>query len=182
MDYGVKIGADVPFCVMGKTALAEGIGEILTEIPTLPDCVVAVAKPAVGVSTRLVYTELDSIMDKTSISGQVSVIHPDVDAMVAVLRKSQSGSAAPDTREQSDIVHRAAALMGNILENVTIPMHPEIAGIKQLMLENGAINAMMSGSGPTVYGIYDTVKAAEAAVGKIRAAGLATQTFVTRPI
>jgi 4-diphosphocytidyl-2-C-methyl-D-erythritol kinase len=173
MDYGVRLGADVPFCVLGKTALSEGIGEILTEIPALPECVVAVAKPAVGVSTKLVYTELDRIVD---------IPHPDVDAMVAALREQECGGDAPGSQGETDIVHRVAALMGNVLENVTIPMHPEIAGIKQIMLEKGAIKAMMSGSGPTVYGIFDTEESAEAAVAEIESEGLAKQTFVTRPV
>lgn len=161
MSYGVKLGADVPFCVLGRTALSEGIGELLTEIPSLPECVVAVAKPPFGVSTKQVYTEFDSI-------SQVDVFHPDVDGMVAALKAGDD-----------DTVKKVAGLMGNVLESVTIPMHPEIARIKQIMTEKGAINAMMSGSGPTVFGIYERKAAAEAAIAEIQSAGLAKQTFVT---
>jgi 4-diphosphocytidyl-2-C-methyl-D-erythritol kinase len=170
MDYGVRLGADVPFCVLGKTALSEGIGELLTEIPSLPECVVAVAKPSVGVSTKLVYTELDS---------KPIEVHPDVDGMVAALRGYGTGLMH---HGEADTVHRVAGLMGNVLESVTIPMHPEIAGIKRIMIENGAVNAMMSGSGPTVYGIYETEEQAKAAIDVIRAQGLAVQTFVTKPV
>jgi 4-diphosphocytidyl-2-C-methyl-D-erythritol kinase len=86
-------------------------------------------------------------------------------------------------REQgSETVRRVAELMGNVLEDVTIPMHPEIARIKQIMLEKGAINAMMSGSGPTVYGIYDEEKSARAAIAEIETQGLATQIYVTKPV
>lgn len=161
MSYGVKLGADVPFCVLGRTALSEGIGELLTEIPSLSECVVAVAKPPFGVSTKQVYTEFDSI-------SQADVFHPDVDGMVAALKAGDD-----------DTVKKVAGLMGNVLECVTIPMHPEIARIKQIMTEKGAINAMMSGSGPTVFGIYERKAAAEAAIAEIQSAGLAKQTFVT---
>jgi 4-diphosphocytidyl-2-C-methyl-D-erythritol kinase len=191
MDHGVRLGADVPFCVLGKTALSEGIGEILTEIPALPGCFVAVAKPAVGVSTKLVYTELDNVMAKAAMADETAgvagesavknvsaVVHPNVDVMVAALKEG----VGVDESKRCEIVRRVAGLMGNVLESVTIPMHPEIAEIKCIMLENGAINAMMSGSGPTVYGIYEDEKSAETAVAQIRAAGLAAQTFVTKPV
>jgi 4-diphosphocytidyl-2-C-methyl-D-erythritol kinase len=176
MDYGVRLGADVPFCVLGKTALSEGIGELLTEIPSLQECVVAVAKPSVGVSTKLVYTELDS---------KPIEAHPDVDGMVAALRGYGDGArrqAESEATAKLHTLHKVAGLMGNVLESVTIPMHPEIAGIKRIMIENGAVNAMMSGSGPTVYGIYDTEEQAKAAIDVIREQGLAVQTFVTKPV
>lgn len=159
MEYGVKLGADVPYCVLGKTALSEGIGEILTEIDALPECYVAVAKPPVGVSTKLIYTELDSRpIDK----------HPKVDEMVEALKNQD--------------IQAVAGLMENVLESVTAPMHPEISEIEKIMLHNGALNAIMSGSGPTVFGIYEDEAKAKKAISDIENAGLAKQTFVTVPM
>jgi 4-diphosphocytidyl-2-C-methyl-D-erythritol kinase len=177
MDYGVRLGADVPFCVMGGTALSEGIGEILTKLPAMPKCVVAVAKPAVGVSTKLVYTELDSKMSE--------IIHPDVDGMVTALEcagDETEGEAGNNVSQARKVVRRVAGLMGNVLESVTIPMHPEIEKLKQIMMKNGAINAMMTGSGPTVFGIYEEKALAQAAVAEIEQMGLAKQTFVSSTI
>lgn len=159
MEYGVKLGADVPYCVLGKTALSEGIGEILTEIDALPECFVAVAKPPVGVSTKLIYTELDSRPIEQ---------HPKVDEMVEALKNQD--------------VAEVAGLMENVLETVTAPMHPEINEIEKYMLEYGALNAIMSGSGPTVFGIYEDKERAEKAIAAIEAAGLAKQIFVTVPV
>lgn len=159
MELGVKLGADVPFCVLGRTALSEGIGEILTEIPCLPPCHVLVAKPAVGVSTAMVYKALDSKPIEQ---------HPDVDGMVEAMRQQR--------------LDAVAQLMGNVLERVTIPMHPVIDDIKNAMLEHGALNAMMSGSGPTVYGIYEGEEDAQAALRAIEKMQLADKLYVTRPI
>ncbi|MBO5336658.1 MAG: 4-(cytidine 5'-diphospho)-2-C-methyl-D-erythritol kinase [Lachnospiraceae bacterium] len=155
-EIGVKIGADVPYCVLGGTALAEGIGEKLTSLPSAPECVLLVAKPDINVSTKFVYEHLDAAgVDK----------HPDIDGMVeAIAEGSLQG-----------IVER----MENVLETVTIPAHPIIATIKSRMKELGAVNSLMSGSGPTVFGIFVDRETAEKAYEQIKNEQLAKQIFVT---
>lgn len=155
-EIGVKIGADVPYCVMGGTALAEGIGEKLTALVAAPDCVLLVAKPDINVSTKFVYEHLDA---------QGVSKHPDIDGMVeAICEGSLQG-----------VVDR----MENVLESVTIPAHPIIDTIKKRMKELGAINSLMSGSGPTVFGIFENVESANRAYEQIKSEGLAKQIFVT---
>ncbi len=155
MDRGVKLGADVPYCIMRGTVLAEGIGEILTPLDPLPKCYVLVAKPTISISTKTVYEKLDSheIED-----------HPDIDSILAGL-------------EEGDL-EKVASSMGNVLERVTIDDYPIIEDIKNVMKDNGALNAMMSGSGPTVFGIYDDKKLAKQAQEKIRKEGLTKQVYV----
>ena len=156
MERGVTLGADVPYCVMRGTVLAEGIGEILTPLPTCPKCHVLIAKPPISVSTKLVYEKLDSheIED-----------HPDIDGII-------------DGLQAHDIV-KVASSMGNVLEKVTIEEYPVIEQIKEVMKEHGALNAMMSGSGPTVFGLYDSKEKARKAAAKIREQQLAKQVYVT---
>ena len=156
MDRGVKLGADVPYCIMRGTVLAEGIGEILTPLPAMPKCTVLIAKPPVSVSTKTVYEALDS---------QEVTRHPDIDG---IIRGLEAGS-----REQ------VAQCMGNVLEDVTIPLYPVIDQIKQEMLAAGAAGAMMSGSGPTVFGLFENRAQARAAQQKIRERSLARQVYVT---
>lgn len=155
-ELGVKVGADVPYCIMGGTALAEGIGEKLSPLPTPPECILLIAKPDINVSTKYVYEHLDS-------EGVEE--HPDIDGMTdALTRKDLQG-----------IVER----LGNVLENVTVKKHPIIAEIKSCMLEHGAMGSLMSGSGPTVFGIFDKKEDAEKAMKYIRDKELAKQVFVT---
>jgi 4-diphosphocytidyl-2-C-methyl-D-erythritol kinase len=156
-DMGVKLGADVPYCIMGGTALSEGIGEVLTPLTTLPACTFLIAKPEFGVSTAAVYKALDA--KKLTQSD-----HPDIDGMVEGLQK----------QSLSEVVSK----MGNILEKVTIPMHPEIQEIKAAMMSHGALNALMSGSGPTVFGIFDDSALAWEALEALADAGLARDLFV----
>lgn len=158
MERGVSIGADVPYCVMRGTALAEGIGEKLSKLSPMPDCSILIAKPPINVSTKLVYTELDSAECKE---------HPDIDGIIDGLNRGDLG----------DIAQK----MGNVLEGVTIPMHPVIDSIKKDMIEHGAINAMMSGSGPTVFGIFEDAKDARKCLEFIREKGDAKQVFTTEP-
>ena len=131
MDRGVKLGADVPYCLMRGTVLAEGIGEELTRLPQMPNCYVLIAKPPISVSTKMVYEKLDS--------GEITD-HPDIDGILQGLS------------EQS--LEKVAASMGNVLERVTIGEYPVIEEIKNVMKAHGALNAMMSGSGPTVFGLF----------------------------
>lgn len=156
MDRGVKLGADVPYCIMRGTVLAEGIGEILSPLPPMPKCQILIAKPLVSVSTKAIYEAIDSkeIED-----------HPDIDGIIEGLKKQD--------------LNKIASSMGNVLEKVTIDMHPEIAQIKNCMLENGALGAMMSGSGPTVFGIFRSRRTAQEAYEKVKAQGIAKQVYVT---
>lgn len=156
MEIGVKIGADVPYCVMGGTALAEGIGEKLTALTNAPDCFVLVAKPDINVSTKFVYEHLDA-------AGVAK--HPDIDGMVEAIAKGNL----------QGILER----MENVLESVTIPAHPVIDTIKARMRELGAENSLMSGSGPTVFGIFTEKEQAERAYEQIKSEQLAKQIFVT---
>lgn len=159
MEYGVSIGADVPYCIMGGTALAEGIGDVLTALPPAPECVILVAKPDISVSTKYVYEHLDAAGLKS---------HPDIDGMRAAI---EAGSL-------QGILDR----MGNVLETVTIPAHPVIDTIKRRMRELGAVNSLMSGSGPTVFGIFLEEQAAELAGIRLQREALAEQIFVTAPV
>lgn len=156
MQRGVKLGADVPYCLMRGTALAEGIGEKLTALPPMVKCPVLIAKPQISVSTKFVYENL-VLNEKT--------IHPNVDKLVTDIRKKD--------------LHQIAADMGNVLETVTIPNYPIIAQIKENMMEHGAINSMMSGSGPTVFGLFEKEEAAADACRAMRASGLARQIYLT---
>jgi 4-diphosphocytidyl-2-C-methyl-D-erythritol kinase len=156
MELGVKIGADVPYCVMGGTALSEGIGERLSRLDNAPECVLLVAKPAINVSTAYVYKTLDSLK---------SYEHPDIDGMVEAIGK----------KDLEGIVER----MGNVLEKVTVPEYPVIDEIKKIMLESGAMGSMMSGSGPTVFGIYKDRTYAAKAYDIIKKKELAPQIFIT---
>ena len=129
MERGVKLGADVPYCIMRGTVLAEGIGEELKELPPMPKCTVLIAKPPISVSTKVVYEALDA--------KEISE-HPDIDGVIEGLEE-----------------------------------------IKQEMKECGALNAMMSGSGPTVFGLFENRTAAREAQRRIREKSLAGQVYVT---
>lgn len=156
MKLGVQIGADVPYCVMGGTALAEGIGEKLTSLNPAPDCYLLVAKPDIQVSTKYVYEHLDAEGIRK---------HPDIDGMVeAIWEESLQG-----------ILDR----MGNVLESVTVEKYPIIQKIKDRMRELGALNSLMSGSGPTVFGIFISERQAREAYVQMEKEGLAKQLFVT---
>lgn len=147
MERGVKIGADVPYCIMRGTALSEGIGEILTPLPPMPRCHVLIAKPGISVSTKFVYGNLcaDSLRPEQ---------HPDIDGMAEAIRK----------KDLPGIARR----FGNVLETVTIPAYPVIQEIKDIMAEYGALGALMSGSGPTVFGLFTDRKAAQNAYEELR--------------
>lgn len=137
-EIGVKLGADIPFCIEGGTYLSEGIGEILTPIEPAPDCYLVIAKPDISVSTKFVYDNL-TLDEHTP--------HPDVDAMLDAIKAGNLMDVCSN--------------LGNILELVTVDAYPVIADIKRILLEEGAINSLMSGSGPTVFGIFDSKDKAE---------------------
>lgn len=156
MERGVRLGADVPYCIMRGTVLAEGIGEILTPLPAMPRCSVLVAKPPISVSTKLVYEKLDSHEIQE---------HPDIDGVIDGLKRQD--------------LRKVASCMGNVLERVTVEEYPVIEEMKGMMKKYGALNAMMSGSGPTVFGLYDDKSRARQAALKIKESGLAKQVYVT---
>lgn len=161
MERGVKLGADVPYCVMRGTALSEGIGEKLTPLPPMPQCQVLIAKPGISVSTRSVYENLRA-------NDLRPEQHPDIGAVAEAIR-------------QGDICGVAAHL-GNVLETVTIPAHPVIGQIKEIMLERGAAGSLMSGSGPTVFGLFTNPRAASETYEYLRygrGADLARQVYIT---
>lgn len=155
-DRGVKIGADVPYCLMRGTALAEGIGEKLKSLPPMIKCPVLIAKPQISVSTKFVYENLK--LDEMA-------KHPDIDQLIKDIK----------TKDLQGVCDH----MGNILETVTIPNYPIIAEIKKNMIENGAAGAMMSGSGPTVFGLFDDAEKAKQAYKAMKKSGLSRQTYLT---
>lgn len=156
MKRGVTIGADVPYCLMRGTALAEGIGEKLSPLPPMMKVPILIAKPQISVSTKFVYSNLK--LDKDT-------VHPDIDQCIEDIRR---GSL-------TDL----CAHMGNVLESVTIPAYPVIREIKEHMMENGAVGAMMSGSGPTVFGLFSEEKTAKKAYYAMRKSGLAKQVYLS---
>lgn len=153
---GVKIGADVPYCLMGGTALSEGIGEVLTALPAVPEAFLVVAKPDINVSTKFVYENLHA----NSLTE-----HPDIDGMVESIRKG-------DLRGITD-------RMENVLETVTVKHYPIIEAMKAFLKEQGAMNAIMSGSGPTVFGIFEKEETAKAAYEAMVRRGFTEQVFLT---
>ncbi len=161
MKRGVKIGADVPYCIMRGTALSEGIGEKLTALPPMPQCQVLLAKPAISVSTKYVYENLHA----NSLKPEQ---HPDIDGMIEAITAG-------------DLLGVSAHL-GNVLELVTAKKYPVIEEIKEVMRRYGAVGAMMSGSGPTVFGLFDNPKAASDAYEELRygqSRELAKQVYLT---
>ena len=156
MERGVQIGADVPYCIMRGTALAEGIGEELSPLAPMVKCPVLIAKPSISVSTKFVYQNLK--LDDTT-------VHPDIDLLIEDIKAKN--------------LHDIAAHMGNVLETVTIPNYPVIDEIKKHMLSNGAVGAMMSGSGPTVFGLFDDEDTAKKAYKAMRSSHLARQVYLT---
>lgn len=158
MKIGVTLGADVPYCILRHTALSEGIGEILTPVDPLPDCHILIAKPPFGVSTKAVYQNL--ILDGKT-------IHPDIDGMKDALKRQD--------------LKGVVSHMGNVLESVTAEKYPVINEIKRQMISYGAMGALMSGSGPTVFGIFENEEDAHRAAREIRKSRMAKQVFVTRP-
>lgn len=155
-DRGVTLGADVPYCIMRGTVLAEGIGEILTPLPPLPKCYVLIAKPPLSASTKTVYEKIDQEGIKS---------HPDIDGILAGLQEGD--------------LRQVAGSMGNVLEQVMLEEHPVLRKIKDVMIEAGALNAMMSGSGPTVFGIFTSRGRAKAAAARLKRQTPVKQAYVT---
>lgn len=152
----VAIGADVPYCIQGGTALSEGIGEILTPLPDAPDCSVVVAKPAVHVSTAFVYRNLNlKALER----------HPDIDGMLESIRRQD--------------LQGMALRLENVLETVTMPKYPVIGRIKEFLAARGALGVLMSGSGPTVFALFENKEEAGPACDELKKSGLAAQVYLT---
>ena len=156
MERAVKVGADVPYCIMRGTALAEGIGEKLTRLPEVPKCYVLIGKPGINVSTKTAYENLN-------LEGIGK--HPDIDGLIGAIRNND--------------LYAMASRMENVFEPGIIRQYPVIGNIKNLMEEKGALKAVMSGSGPTVFGIFDNRDKMAAAARSLRKSGLAKTVFAT---
>ncbi len=156
-DRALYLGADVPFCIIGKTARAEGIGEVLTPIPNKLKGYIVLAKPPISVSTAFVYGRIDEL----EVANK-----PDIEAMIAAIKKK-------DLQGLADTIC-------NVLEEVTIPDYPIVQEIKDKMIENGALNAMMTGSGPTVFGLFDDKKKAVAAVDALKESRTLEQLYLAK--
>lgn len=155
-EIGVKLGADIPYCIMGGTALSQGIGEILRPLPAPPRAHLVIAKPDLMISTKYVYENLHANSLK---------VHPNIDGMIEAL-------------SNQDLI-KMCSLMGNVLETVTEKENPIITQIKDLMKEQGATGALMSGSGPTVFSIFTEEEKARSCFQKIQEENLAKQLFLT---
>lgn len=153
---GVKLGADIPYCLMGGTALAEGIGEQLTALPAALSCSCLIVKPNFHLSTKLVYENL-TLDDPDA--------HPDIDAMLDAIHTGN--------------YKQMTSSVGNILETVSIRLHPEIEDIKKEMLSLGADCSLMSGSGPSVFGLFEHRQVAERAYRKFRLGPYGKQSFLS---
>lgn len=157
MERGVKLGADVPYCVLGGTAIARGIGEVLTPLPVPADCHVIIAKPPVSVSTAYVYGHIKPLKITK---------RPDIEAMAQSIKDGD--------------LKKMASLIYNVMEDVTVGEYPIISEIKQVMLDNGALNSIMSGSGPTVFGLFDDKEKAQQCVKTLEEKGLTQQLYLTK--
>lgn len=155
MKLGVKIGADVPYCIMGGTALSEGIGEILTPLSPCPEWPVLIAKPPVSVSTAHVYRSY----------RPENVDHPDIDAIADAIRNGD--------------LNKVADSMKNVLESVTASEIPDIGCIKSIMNSEGG-HSLMSGSGPTVFGLFDSPDAIKRAYERLKQTGNIPDLVITK--
>lgn len=157
MELGVKLGADVPYCIDGGTALCEGIGEVLTTLKPFKNHIIVLVKPPFGVSTKEVYKSFDL--------GRVKN-HPETDKVIAYMNE--------------DNLYEVAKNMKNLLENVTLKKHKVISSIKSEMESLGAIKAMMSGSGPTVFAFFDDMMKAQRCYDQMKKKY--NDTFITRTV
>ena len=154
-EMGVKLGADVPYCITGGTALAEGIGDVLTPLPSPPRAKVLIVKPSVSVSTGEVYKNLR--LDE-------STVHPDIDSCISAIKEGS--------------LKKLCDNLGNVLEDVTVGLHPVISEIKTKMKELGADGTLMSGSGPTVFGLFEDDTAAQTAFEYYSGSDFGKSTFL----
>lgn len=147
-EIGAKLGSDVPFCLIGGTALAVGRGEQIRRLPSLPRTYLVLIKPSIGISTPRIYRELDQ---------REILVHPDTQKLIACIKEKDVASVASH--------------MVNVLEPVCESIEPRIGALRKSLMELGALGAQMSGSGPTVFGIFKSYEAAEAAAAHLRGNG-----------
>ena len=144
-EIGLTLGSDVPYCLMRVTALAEGRGEILTRLPSCPKAWVVLAKPPMGLSTAAVYKAIDRAKE---------ISHPNTEAVIEAIKDKD--------------LHKMARNLSNVLETVSMEMCPMVGEIKRRFMETGAIGSLMSGSGPTVYGLFESRKIAQSSAETIK--------------
>ncbi|WP_300260260.1 4-(cytidine 5'-diphospho)-2-C-methyl-D-erythritol kinase [Clostridium sp.] len=158
-ELGVKIGADVPYCIEGGTALCEGIGEVITQLKPFENKILVVLKPNFGVSTKEVYTSLDinKIKKHVNIEGLISAM-------------------------ENDDLRYVSRNMKNVLENVTLKKHSVLKTIKEDMKRSGALGAMMSGSGPTVFAFFDNMLTAQKSFEFLKSKYKYADVYITRTI
>lgn len=156
-EYGVKLGADVPYCIVGGTKRAQGIGEILTDLPTPPKCYVIIAKLDAFVSTKFVYSHIRPAQIEN---------HPDIDGIIESIKAGD--------------LYGMCEKIANVMEDVTIPEYPIIQKVKDILKSNGAVNALMSGSGPTVFGIYDDEEKAKQSMDVLSGKEFVSQLYLTK--
>ena len=158
-EIGLKIGADVPYCIEGGTALCEGIGEIITPLKPFENKILVVLKPNFGVSTKEVYTNLDinKIRKHVNIEGLIQAM-------------------------ENDDLDYVSKNMKNVLENVTLKKHTILKNIKEDMRKSGALGAMMSGSGPTVFAFFDDMLTAQRAFEFLKGKYKYSDVYITRTI
>ena len=156
-EYGVKLGADVPYCIVGGTKRAQGIGEILTHLPPPPKCYVIIAKPDAFVSTKFVYSHIRPAQIEN---------HPDIDGIIESIKAGD--------------LYGMCEKIANVMEDVTIPEYPIIQKVKDILKSNGAVNALMSGSGPTVFGIYDDEAKAKQSMDALSGKEFVSQLYLTK--
>lgn len=158
-ERGLKLGADVPYCIIGGTVLSQGIGEKLTILPPMPPCYIVIVKPPISVSTRYVYEHL-------RLSGVT--LHPDINGMVTSISHND--------------LYGVAQRMENLLETVTINRYAILDEIKRQLLQLNALNSLMSGSGPTIFGIFDKESLAKQAYETLLETTSYHEIFLTEPV
>lgn len=159
-DIAVKIGADVPYCIVGGTMRAQGIGEELIPLTPFEPIDILIAKPPVGVNTKIAYSQFDSVNNP---------YHPDIQSLVSSINSQKS---------ITDLI----SCMGNSFEQFIIPERPEIDQIKNIMNTNGALFSLMTGSGPTVIGFFNSKEALNKSFYAIKESNLAADIVISRTI
>ena len=157
MNLGVKIGADVPYCIIGGTALCEGIGEIITPLAPFKNHILVLVKPNFGVSTKEVYKNLDT---------SKIFKHPNTNILIKAMEEEN--------------LEDVCGNMKNLLENVTLRKYPVLKRIKEDMIKMGAMGSMMSGSGPTIFAFFDDMLKAQRCYDKFKTQY--REVYITRTI
>ena len=154
-EMGLTLGADVPFCILGATAKAEGVGEILSPVANMPDCSIVIAKPTASISTAESFKLFDAVTASR---------HPDVDGVISAIENSNLADMAKG--------------MYNVLEEITTV--DSVSKIKADMMAHGAIHSMMTGSGSAVFGIFDNRANAKKCLKSLM--GCSESVFLSKPV